>query len=114
MQLGALIRRLEDADDAAQAMHALGDDALFARVAAMGQRHDETPGAYLAGAARRFAHLGGGEDWLALMTAIERADDPARAVLGAMLRWALARDSMASVSDGCGCGASAGMLDERG
>lgn len=108
MQLGALIRRLEDEADAAQAMNALGDVVLFSRVQEMGQQHDETPGAYLAGAARRFTNLGSDEDWLALMTAIEKAEDPARAVIGKMLHWALDRDAGDGVATACSCGSGAG------
>ena len=56
----------------------------------------------------------GDEDWLALMTAIERADDPARVVLGKMLRWALASDAAPApaTSGGCSCG-SGGCDDHR-
>lgn len=108
MQLGALIRRLEDETDAAQAMDALGDVILFSRVQEMGQHHDETPGAYLAGAARRFTNQGSDDDWLALMTAIERAEDPARAVIGKMLHWALEKDAGAGAATACACGSGAG------
>lgn len=103
MHLGALIRQLEDEEDAARAIEALGDVVLFARVQEMGRRHDESPGAYLAGAARRFADRGGDEDWLAVMTAIEKADDPARAVLEKMLLWALREDAAEGQTGGCGC-----------
>lgn len=114
MQLGALIRRLEDETDAAHAMDALGDVILFSRVKEMGQQHEETPGAYLAGAARRFTNQGSDEDWLALMTAIERADDPARAVIGKMLHWALGKDSEMPVAQGCSCGSGTGECHDVG
>jgi len=114
MQLGALIRRLEDENDASQAMNALGDVVLFARVTEIGEHHGETPGAYLAGAARRFTNGGSDEDWLALMTAIERADDPARAVIGKVLHWALDKDSEASAPEGCGCSNGTGACHDHG
>lgn len=114
MQLGALIRRLEDETDAAQAMDALGDIVLFTRVKAMGQLHDETPGAYLAGASRRFTNLGSDEDWLALMTAIERADNPARAVIGKVLNWALDQDREPASAKKCGCGGGTEMCHDHG
>lgn len=107
MQLGALMRRLEDEADAAHAMEALGDVVLYARVQAMGLQHDETPGAYLAGAARRFTNQGSDEDWLALMTAMERAEDPARAIIGKMLHWALEKDA-GDAGPACSCGSGGG------
>lgn len=112
MQLGVLLTRLSDESDAAAALDALGDLVLLAQIQAMGEEHDETPGEYVANASRRYAAQAGDEDWLALMTAIERADDPARVVLGKMLRWALARDAApAPAAGGCGCGS--GGCDEH-
>jgi hypothetical protein len=82
----------------------------------MGARHDEPPGEYVANASRRFAAAAGDEDWLALMTAMERAPDPGRAALERMLRWALARDEAeqaahaagAKPHGGCTCGGGTG------
>lgn len=113
MQLGALLTHLSDENDAAAALDALGDLVLLAQIQAMGEQHDETPGEYVANASRRYAAQAGDEDWLALMTAIERADDPARVVLGKMLRWALAQDAApAPVAGACGCG-SGGCNEHR-
>lgn len=118
MQLGALLTRLSDEGDAAAALDALGDIVLLTRIREMGDQHDETPGEYVANASRRYAALAGDEDWLALMTAIERADDPARVVLGKMLRWALERDAAPAeahgqtAAGGCACG-SGGCDDHR-
>lgn len=113
MQLGALLNQLSDEGDAASALEALGDVILLAEIQAMGERHEETPGEYVANASRRFAARADDEDWLALMTAIERADDPARVVLGRMLRWALAQDAApVPLATSCGCG-SGGCDDHR-
>ncbi len=112
MQLGELISRLEDESDAAAALEALGDIVLLAEVEAERVAHDETPGEYAANASRRFAAMAGSEDWLALMNAMERADDPGRAALAGMLRWALKRDREAAPAHagegGCGCGGGGG------
>jgi len=43
MQIGALVERLEQEDDAGEALAALGDIVLFAEVAAMGARFEESP-----------------------------------------------------------------------
>ena len=105
MQLGAILATLSDEDDAATALDALGDVVLLARVQEMGARHDETPGEYVANASRRYAALASDEDWLALMSAIERADDPGRAVLDRMMLWALQRDAAPQAPEGgCSCG----------
>jgi hypothetical protein len=104
MQLGTLMARLEDEQQAGAALQALEDIVLFARVDAMGAEHDETPGEYVANAARRFAALANDEDWLAIMNAVEKSDDPGRAVLQRMLVWALDADARPA-GEGCGGGA---------
>jgi hypothetical protein len=107
MQLGALMDHLSFEDDAAAALEALGDIVLFASVQDMGARFDETPGEYVANAARRFADLGSDEDWLGLMSAMERSDDPARTALDRMIRWALKADAAidaSATSAVCACG----------
>jgi len=104
MLFGTLLQRLGDEADAAVALEALGDLALMAEVQAMGALHDESVGEYAAGATRRFAADASSEDWLAMMTAIEGSDDPARTTLDRMLRWSLARDAAGPPVAGCGCG----------
>lgn len=110
MQLGTLMTRLENNAHADAALEAMGDLVLFARVEAMGGEHDETPSEYLANASRRYANKASDEDWLALMTAIERADDPGRAVLTKILTWALDKDAAAPEAShtGCSCGGGEG------
>ena len=111
MLLGTILRQLGQEADAAEALAAMGDIVLLAEVQAMGDHHSETPAEYVCGATRRFAADASSEDWLALMTAIERGDDPGRATLERMLRWALARDAAEETAEetegcghGCGCG----------
>lgn len=110
MQLGALIDNLSAEDDAAAALEELGDIVLFAKVQSMGERYEETPGEYVANAVRRFAARAGDEDWLGLMTMMERSPDPGRAALEKMLQWALQTDAAETASPphaGCTCGGSA-------
>ncbi|MCZ8311136.1 MAG: hypothetical protein O9320_09805 [Magnetospirillum sp.] len=106
MLLGTILKRLGHAADAAQALDAMNDIVRLAEVEAMADRHAESPAEYVCGATRRFAADASSEDWLALMTAIERSDDPARATLDNMLRWSLARDATGPTATGCGCAAS--------
>jgi len=104
MLLGTLLKRLGNEADAAEALDALNDIVLLAKVQAMGALHDESPADYVCGATSRFAADASSEEWLALMTAIERSDDPARTTLDRMLRWSLKRDAAAPTASGCGCG----------
>lgn len=110
MQLGALLRHLEDEASAGAALHALGDLVLFARVEDMGSQHDEDPGTYVANGARRFASRASDEDWLGLMNAIERTDDPGRAVLERIVNWSLDQDAaqLDAAHAACACGGGGG------
>lgn len=109
MQLGTLMERLAQEDDAAVALEALGDIVLFSEVRAMGARYDESPGEYVANASRRFAALGSDEDWLKLMTKMEYSDNPGRAALEQILRWSLQRDAAEDAEhQGCSCAQAVG------
>lgn len=110
MQLGRLISQLENDAQAGAALEAMGDLVLFARVETVGLLHEETPAEYLANAARRYANLASDEDWLGLMTAIEQADNPGRAVLKKILLWALDKDAPQTVQThaACTCAGGAG------
>lgn len=114
MHLGTLLNHLENDSHAGAALQALGDIVLFARVEAMGAEHDEEPGEYVANGARRFAARASDEDWLGLMNAIERADDPGRAVLEKIVRWSLDKDAAtpSGPHEGCSCGGGGGCHDQ--
>ena len=83
---------LNDEATAAEALLGCGDLVLLVDVADVAGRFGETPGEYAAGSVRRFANSAADEDWLALMTALELTDDPARTCLVNMVSWSLARD----------------------
>jgi hypothetical protein len=106
MQLGEIIQNFSEEARANEALLACGELALLARVGQATARHDETLGEYAAGAVRRFANLASSEDWLALMNAIERADDPGLRCLTHMLHWSLERDEAESSPPRaeCACG----------
>jgi hypothetical protein len=108
MLLGSLLAGLDEAD-AAAALEALGDIVLYAQVESMAARFGERPGEYASGATRRFAAAASEEDWLAVMAAIARSEDPTRTLLARMVRWSLARDAAAEAGGGrageaCACG----------
>ena len=89
MVLGEILERLGDEALAAGTLVALEDLNLMVRVEAAGRPFGEGIGEYAAGASRRFAQLATDDDWLALMTALERADDAGTACLKHMLEWSL-------------------------
>jgi hypothetical protein len=101
--LGQVLERLGDEVFAAEALVALQDLPLMVEVEAAGRSFGESPGEYAVGAARRFAAFASDEDWLALMTALERADDAGAACLKHMLAWSL-RHEATEADDGCGSG----------
>ena len=106
MQLGKIIRDFSDEARAGEVLIACGDLVLLARIGEVAGRFDETVGEYATGAVQRFANLASSEDWLALMNAIERADDPAFDSLSHMLNWSLKQDEAEPVSRRapCSCG----------
>lgn len=110
MVLGELLSRLENETAAGEALAALGDAALFEQVSEAGVRFGEAPAEYVACAASRFAAGAAHEEWMSLIAAAERADDPGRAALSRILNWALARDR----EDETGCGGSGGCTCAHG
>lgn len=112
MQLGNIIRELDNDTRASEVLAASGDIILMARVNDMAGRFQEDPGEYVTGAVRRFANLAGGEDWLSLMNAVERAADPGVACLVHMIGWSLRMDAAPPAAPkshaGCTCGGTGG------
>ena len=111
MQLGSLLSSLDDETNAAAALDAIGDLVLYAEVLEAGACYDESLGQYVRAAVRRYASRASDEDWLALMTAVEKGDNPGRAVLQRILHWALAQDASEDAApphSGCSCGGGPG------
>jgi hypothetical protein len=92
MFLGQILDRLGDESFATETLVAMDDLPLMAAVQATGERFGESGGAYAVNAVRRFSAFADDEDWLALMTALDRADDPGAACLRQMLAWSLRHD----------------------
>lgn len=105
MQLGEIIRGFTDNAASAEALIAGRNKVLFTRVAKVAQRYDESVGEYAAGAVRRFANMAVSEDWLGLMNALERGEDPGIDCLTYMVGWSLKQDERpAAQSASCSCG----------
>jgi hypothetical protein len=100
MLLGQVLENLAGETFAAEALLTLGNLPLLARVEAVAQQFGESASTYAAGAVRGFAEGASNEDWLALMGALERADDPGAACLQQMLVWSLRQDAHRA---DCGC-----------
>ena len=106
MLLGAIMTELADESSAAAALLSFGDIVLVAQVEAARLPHEESIGEYVSGAAQRFANQASDEDWLGLMTALERSQGPAATCLSTMVRWSLKRDASVArvVAPGSCCG----------
>jgi hypothetical protein len=91
MILGHVLDRLGDETFALETLVAMDDLPLMAAVQASSERFGESSSAYVVIAVRRFAAFAD-DDWLTLMTAVKRADDPGAACLRQMLAWSLRHD----------------------
>lgn len=103
MHLGSIMEHLREEGAAAEALLALGDIVLIAEVDRVRRQHDEDVGEYVTGAVQRFANLGSSEDWLQLMTRMEKSENPAATCLAMMLRWSVDRDENEKHNAQCRC-----------
>jgi hypothetical protein len=92
MHVGNLLDKLRRDDDAGLALEALDDIVLFSEITQTGSAFGESPAEYVANAASRFANQASHEDWLQLVSAIERSSDAGKTLLTKVVRWALDRD----------------------
>ncbi|MFN3658696.1 MAG: hypothetical protein ACK4UO_15710 [Pseudolabrys sp.] len=76
MLLGDLLARFDDDTFAEEAVLSLGDLTLLARLREQAQANGERLGDYARGAVRRFAAEASDEDWVTLLGALARAEDP--------------------------------------
>lgn len=109
MLLGAILTRLETPAYSSALLEGLGDLILMRRIETTGALHDEMPGDYASGAVARFSGGASDEDWLALMTALERSEEPASTCLRRMVEWALKKDAEPEPQEhACSCGGQGG------
>lgn len=105
MLLGTLLRQLQDERFTKEILFSLGDVTLAARAEQAGAPFGESAADYAAAACARYSEGASDEDWLSLMTALERGADPAATCLRAMMEWALKTDAAAAAlpqDSGCG------------
>lgn len=92
MHLGTLLTKLRCENDAQLALAALGDSSLFGDIVSVGAAFGETPAQYVASSAARFASRASNEEWLQLMSSLERSADAGNALVSHVVRWALRTD----------------------
>eukprot|EP01037_Dinobryon_pediforme_P017514 gene17514-17714_t len=73
-----MLRNLQDEAQATEILIGMNDLVRISQVQTFAAQYDETAGEYAANAVRGFANQASDEDWLALTTAIENADDAAQ------------------------------------
>ncbi len=81
MLLGDLLSRFDDENVAQEAVLALGDLAMVARLREAADANGMAFGAFAAGAVRRYAAEASDEEWITLMGVLSRAADPGSACL---------------------------------
>jgi hypothetical protein len=90
MLLGDLLSRFDDENIAQEAVLALGDLPMIARLREAADASGMTLGTFAAGAVRRYAVEASDEEWTTLMGALSRAPDPGAACLRRALAYVLA------------------------
>jgi hypothetical protein len=76
MLLGDLLARFDDETVASETILRLGDLTLVARLRGRAEAEGQSLGTFADGAVRRFAAEASDEQWVTLMGALARAEDP--------------------------------------
>lgn len=92
MLLGDLLRQMRAAAVAVDAAALAPDLHNAAKLEAVLRETRESLADYAVRALHRFSATASHEDWLDLMAALQRHDDPGRVCLARVLDWSLARD----------------------
>jgi hypothetical protein len=106
MLLGDVIARFEDEVFASEALFALDDIILAARVGVAAAEEELTPGKYAARSVDAFVSGASDEEWLTMLGQMSRAEDPGKVFLHRVLSNAVSNHAKASLQDGIG---AAGM-----
>ena len=93
MLLGDIIARLEDDAAADEALIALGDLTLTARVADAAAREAMTRGEFVAACVGQFAAQASDEQWVTVLGQMGRVEDPGRILLRRAIEAALPPDT---------------------
>ena len=85
MQLGTLLDQLTDETSAAEIVLQIGDLALLASLRTQATAHGLDLATYITSVVARYVSAAPGEEWAHLIGLLNRADDPASALLGRVL-----------------------------
>jgi hypothetical protein len=89
MTLGSILARLDDGQFVEETLTGLDDLVLLARLRSAAEDAGEPLGSFSSGQVGRFVQYADADQWLALMTAANRADNPAAGALRCILLAAL-------------------------
>ncbi|MGO9432365.1 hypothetical protein [Rhodoblastus sp.] len=92
MILGDILRQFDDPSVVAAALMQFGDLGLLAQAETKAAAYGETLGEYASASVRLFSNEANDDEWVALMAAMGRTDDPGAACLRFMLEWANLRE----------------------
>jgi len=92
VSLGEILRQFDDENFVARLLPELGDAQWQERASSVAAEHGEALGEYASASVERFASGAQEEDWLSLVSALNRAADPGVVCLRRMMDWAIARD----------------------
>jgi hypothetical protein len=104
MILGDVLRELEDPQLVAAALKQFTDPDLIAQAEKKAAAHGETLGEYASASVRLFSNAANDDDWVAMMGAMARTEDPGAICLRRMLEWAISREAKSDSCCGGGCG----------
>ena len=94
MTLGDILARFDDEAFAAETILGLGDLALVAALQKQAESSGVSLGTFAAVAVRRYAAAASDEEWITLMGALGRTDDPGGVCLKRALAYAAASPSL--------------------
>jgi hypothetical protein len=89
MLLGDMIARMNDESVAMEMLMGLGDLSFLARVEDMAARENMRPGEFAVRAVVTFSHQASDGDWLSLLGAAGKADEPGGECLKRMVEFSL-------------------------
>lgn len=92
MSLGEILRQFDDENFVARLLPDLGDAQWRERASSAAAEQGEALGEYASASVERFASGAQDEDWLTLLSALNRAADPGAVCLRRMIDWAIERD----------------------
>lgn len=93
MSLGEILAQFEDESVVARLLPDLGDSQWRARAQKAAAAQGEAMGDYAGAAVARFAACAPDEEWVSLLSALNRAADPGAICLRRILDWAMNDDN---------------------